>query len=499
MQAPAQKNSDDPTAALLQTEPAARTIGGEEGMNVDEMLTRFAGEFGPWQLRQFLLTSLAWILCAFQVMAVVFADRESARPVPCPVGIRLGRAWWLARSTVEEWGLTCGEKYKVGLAQSAFFVGSMAGAAFFGHVSDSFLGRKGVLTLTCFLLTVFSLLTAFSPSFFIYSFLRFLSGLSTGGVGLSAFVLATEPVGPSFRAAAAMSTFHFFSIGSISLSFTSLLLPSWRLLYVATSLPSLLFLLLALPFISESPRWHLVHRNLPAAMQIIRAVAKTNGYSIPDRAILVHDADPTRPVRTASIVDVMRSHVTRPRLILGFLINFLISVSYYGLTLNVANLGPEIHASAILNAVAEMPAYALTAVALRWHGRRPMAVTSMWLCGFFCFAAGAFVKAARMGCAAVAIFAVAATYNLMYVCTAELFPTEVRNAALGCVTLAGQMGAVAAPVVVAVGGKWGYGVFGGCAVVAGGLGLRLPETRKQPLYETMAGLEGGEKGKGEAG
>lgn len=128
MQAPAQKNSDDPTAALLQTGPeAAKPIGCEEGMNVDEMLTRFAGEFGPWQLRQFLLTSLAWILCAFQVMAVVFADRELAKPIPCPAGIRLGRAWWLARSTVEEWGLTCGEKYKVGLAQSAFFAGSMAG------------------------------------------------------------------------------------------------------------------------------------------------------------------------------------------------------------------------------------------------------------------------------------------------------------------------------------------------------------------------------------
>ncbi|XP_020593781.1 organic cation/carnitine transporter 4-like [Phalaenopsis equestris] len=491
MPAPAKTDSNESTAALLQTESVPVLIGGEEAINVDEMLTRFAGEFGPWQLRQFLLTSLAWILCAFQVMAVVFADQAPAGPGACPVGSQLGRKWWWARSTVEEWRLGCGDRYKVGLPQSAFFAGSMAANSPAGwptHAFSDTLGAGGSVSVRrspaisptpssaakeSSLSTASSWQSsASSPPSPLLSQPTPSSGLTPGGVGLSAFVLSTEPVGPSFRAAAAMSNFHFFSIGSISLSVTSLLLPSWRLLYISTSIPCILFLLLALPFISESPRWHLVRRNLPAAIQIMRAIAKTNGYFIPDRTSLSQTADPTRTVRSASIIDVMRSKVTRPRLILGLLINFLISVSYYGLTLNVANLGPEIHLSAILNAVAEIPAYALTAVALRWHGRRPMAVTSMWLCGFLCFAAEAFVNAARTGCAAVGIFAVAATYNLMYVCMAELFPTEVRNAALGCVSFAGQMGAVAAPVVVAAaGGRWGFGVFGACAVVAGGVGL----------------------------
>ncbi|PKA63695.1 Organic cation/carnitine transporter 4 [Apostasia shenzhenica] len=501
MPAPAHDSSDGLTAALL---PPAGSGDGREEMGVDEMLQRFAGEFGRWQFRQFLFTSLAWVLCAFQIVVVVFADREPALPGTCPAAVKPVK--W-PRSTAEEWGLICGKRYKLGLAQSAFFAGSMAGAAFFGHLSDSFLGRKGVLTLTTGLLTAFTLLTALSPSFWFYAAARFFTGLSTGGLGLTAFILATEPVGPSFRAAAAMSTFHFFSLGAISLSLADTFIFSWRGLYAAISLLSLLFLLSAFSFISESPRWHLVRRKNSSAMAVMRAIAKANGSSIPDRASLSLADGSGGP--TSSIVDVLRSPVTRHRLTLAFLINLLISVAYYGLTLNAGNLGGDLHAGVILNAAAEMPAYALTAVALRCHGRRLMGVGTMWLCGAFCAAGGLFacgdvswassLPAARMGCSVAAIFAVAATYNLLYIYTAELFPTAVRNAALGCVSLAGQLGAVAAPAVVAAGGRWPFAVFVGCTAVAGGLGWYLPETHRRPFYETLAGMEGGEGVKEEAG
>lgn len=481
------------SAALLL---AAETGCYEEGMGVDEMLQRFAGEFGPWQLRQFLLTSIAWALNALHTMVVIFAEREPARPDHCTTGFPAG--WW-AVSTAEEWGLACGGNfYMVGLAQSAFFAGAMIGAAIFGHLSDSFLGRKGALTIACIFNAAFSLLTAFSPTFPFYVSLRLLTGLSTGGVGLSAFVLATEPVGPSLRASVAMSTFYFSSVGAVAIALAALFLPSWRFLYAANSSSSLLFLLFAIPFISESPRWHLVRRNLPAAMNVMHAIAKTNGSSIPDHASLKMDSCMSRPSST-SIIDVLRSPVTRPRLFLAILINLLGSVVYYGLTLNVGNLGTDIHFGVILNAVAELPAYALTGIAVRWCGRRLMATVTMAVSGALCIAGGMFggkgelATAARLGCAAVGIFLEAAGFDVLYIYTAELFPTVVRNAALGCVTVAGQMGAMAAPMVVAMGGaSLPFIVFGVCGVAAGSLARGLPETFNRPLYDTMEGLEGGE-------
>ncbi|KAG0469844.1 hypothetical protein HPP92_016544 [Vanilla planifolia] len=474
--------------------------GCDEGMGVDEMLRRFVGEFGPWQLRQFLLASIAWALNALHTMVVVFANRDPDGRDSCSAAPLPG---WRAVSTVEEWGLTCGgERFKVGLAQTAFFSGAMIGAAIFGHLSDTFLGRKGALTLSSSLNATFGILTAFSPAFWSYAALRFLTGLSTGGVGLSAFVLATEPVGPTRRASVAMSTFFFFSIGASILSLIAFFVPSWRLLYIATSFPSVLFIFLALPFISESPRWHHVRRNHSAAMSIMLEIAKTNGSTIPDRAYLV-------PVdsgsSTASIFDVLQSPLTRSRLLLAVAINLLGSVVYYGLTLNVGSLGTDLHFAVVMNAVAELPAYAMTAVALRWCGRRPMTTGTLWLSGASCIAGGMLVgngqvlMAARLLCAAVGIFAEAGGFDLLYIYTAELFPTVVRNAALGCVTLAGQLGAMAAPMVVAAGGRWPFVVFGACGMAAGALGWFLPETCNRPLYETLEALEGGEAEKPSAG
>ncbi|PKA53543.1 Organic cation/carnitine transporter 4 [Apostasia shenzhenica] len=127
-----------------------------------------------------------------------------------------------------------------------------------------------------------------------------------------------------------------------------------------------------------------------------------------------------------------------------------------------------------------------------------MSAGAMWLSGACCaggallMGAGGFVSAARLGCAAVGIFAEAAAFDLLYIYTAELFPTVVRNASLGCVTVAGQLGAMAAPVVVATGGRLPFAVFGACGMAAGGLGWFLPETFNRPMYDTMEGLEGGE-------
>ncbi|KAL5972848.1 hypothetical protein ACLOJK_039654 [Asimina triloba] len=137
----------------------------EEKMGIDEMLQRFSGEFGRWQLRHFVLTSLAWALEAFHTMVMIFADREPAWRCTAPgagprscgrvVGARTvceleaGTWEWVGGpgiSTVAEWGLVCGERYKVGLAQAAFFAGCMvvndAGQHEFGFEHRDMESRK---------------------------------------------------------------------------------------------------------------------------------------------------------------------------------------------------------------------------------------------------------------------------------------------------------------------------------------------------------------------
>ncbi|CAJ1978676.1 unnamed protein product [Sphenostylis stenocarpa] len=537
--------------------PAAKKPAGElaEKLCIDEMLQKYCGEFGRWQLRHFMLTSMAWALEAFHTMVIIFADHEpewrcldGAAGWGCDPDAKSvcwfepGSWEWIGNSTVTEWGLFCEDKFKVGLVQAAFFGGCMIGAGIFGHLSDSFLGRKGSLTVVCGLNAIFGTLTAFSPSFSFYILFRFLTGCSTGGAGLCAFVLATEPVGPSNRGTTGMCTFYFFSSGIAILSAIAYIFPTWQKLYIASSIPSLLFLLFILPFISESPRWYLVRGRKLEAMQIMTAIATTNGNHIPEGVGLTLDDDqsPQLPslsalscnmqeqvlaevnslkksqhleklvadstlldsskgpschvAVTGSLLDVIRSPMTRLRLILAVVINFLCSVVYYGLSLNVVNLGTNLYLTVILNAVAEMPAFMITAMLLDRWGRKPLTIATLWFSGAFCLA-GSLVKnvgvwkGVRMICGILGIFGMAGTYNLLFIYMAELFPTVVRNAALGCATQAAQMGAILAPLVVVLGGSLPFIVFALCGIGGGFFAFYLPETLNQPLYDTLTGME----------
>ncbi|KAK1440001.1 hypothetical protein QVD17_05826 [Tagetes erecta] len=490
-----------------------------EMLSVDQMLTKYCGEFGFWQFKHFVLTCMAWALDAIHTMVMIFADREPAwtcQPGSSCKGseksvceLQPGSWQWddsEGWSTMAEWGLVCGQKYKVGLVQALFFCGSMIGCGLFGHLSDSKLGRKRSLMIVCIMSITFSLLTSISPTYWTYVLLRLLTGFSTGGIGVCAFVLATEPIGPTKRGTAGMSTFYFFSIGLALVSAIAYMFQSWRFLYVASSIPSIIFLVFMLPFISESPRWYLVRGKTDEAMKIMHNIAKSNGKHLPKNVYLVLDKEPnsscggvksrTKESVTGSVIDVIKSPITRSRLFILMGINFTTSVVYYGLNINATNLKTNIYLGVLLNSAAEMPAYLLTAILIDTFGRKPLGVGTQWFSAMFCLV-GSLIgsqgkwKVVRMLCGVLGIFGMAGTYNLLYVYAMELFPTVVRNTAIGCARQVGQIGAVLVPFVVVMNGGHSFMVFGACGIVGGFLIFFLPETLNKPLYDTMNGMDRG--------
>ena len=133
------KHSPPKTSVPQEAGLRSPLVGEAERLCMDDMLKKYCGEFGWWQLRHFVLTSMAWALEAFHTMVVIFADREPAwRCVggagDCDMcGMEAGTWEWVegkGSSTVAEFGLICGEKYKVGLVQALFFAGCMIGMFF---------------------------------------------------------------------------------------------------------------------------------------------------------------------------------------------------------------------------------------------------------------------------------------------------------------------------------------------------------------------------------
>ncbi|KAH7295750.1 hypothetical protein KP509_27G064100 [Ceratopteris richardii] len=376
------------------------------------------------------------------------------------------------------------------------------------------------------------------------------TGISAGSLGLSSFVLATEPIGPSKRGAVGMSTFYFFSGGIMLLSGLALLTPSWRQLCIVSSIPSLVYGILVVFFLEESPRWYLVQGRVNDAMKVLASIARWNGKFIPEDITVtiekeeddiegsiqheqedlqgesvpkLQNSQVTHHQASGTIFDVFRVHPTRIRMFIMTFIWLFVAVVYYGVSLNVSNLGTNLYLSVLLNALAEMPAFVLTAICLEKYGRKRVLIFALLL-GAVCCLLGSLVpeheengvsnyhltlsvqdfvlsktvngSVMRLVCGMVAIFAMAGAYNLLYIYTAELFPTVVRNAALGFTSQAAQIGAIVAPMVVVLGKLHGSIPFASFSVVSflGGLIVfKLPETLHRPLYETFEGLQRSER------
>ena len=132
-----------------------------------------------------------------------------------------------------------------------------------------------------------------------------------------------------------------------------------------------------------------------------------------------------------------------------------------------------------------MPAYLLLPVLVDWLGRKPIFALSQIVPGLFCLIA-AFLQPGTVHYAFLVLFSkfgTAAALNLCFLYTAELYPTTVRNSAIGTCSAIGRLGGVLAPWVGKFLPNQGYYpqyvtlcLFGGFAVLSGICALQLPET-----------------------
>jgi len=86
-------------------------------------------------------------------------------------------------------------------------------------------------------------------------------------------------------------------------------------------------------------------------------------------------------------------------------------------------------------------------------------------------------------------FGISATYSVVTLYTAELYPTEIRNSALGTCSTFAHVGSISAPYVVDCLGALGWyiptTICGCCVLVAGLLTLTLPETGTGKLSDKV--------------
>ncbi|XP_078309925.1 organic cation transporter protein-like isoform X2 [Crassostrea virginica] len=262
----------------------------------------------------------------------------------------------------------------------SFMASFMVGAFSAGVVADS-LGRKKGLLLSLVLHIVPNIAVTFTSDLLSFMCLRFLSGASVGGLLAVTFTMIMELVGPSYRMIAGIALELFWACGAIVLALLAYLIRDWRYLNLAVSLPALLFI----PYvciIPESSRWLLTKGREQEAEDILRHAAKVNDKTLPEKLFDYEDS-----FENDRCVPIWKLCVTPTLLVRSVIIFFnwmVVSMLFFGLSLNVGSLGGDIYINFFLSSLAEVVGYSAPLVALRCLGRKPVYVTSLLLGGAAC-------------------------------------------------------------------------------------------------------------------
>ncbi|XP_071818802.1 organic cation transporter protein-like isoform X2 [Apostichopus japonicus] len=395
------------------------------------------------------------------------------------------------RSTMtEDWNLVCDNFGIPNLLQSIYMVGYLAGSVVYGSLADRF-GRYYILLFCSFSAGGLGVLSALSPNVYIYGALRLLVGASVYGSILVGFVLGTEIVSPKARVLFGVALWYAEALAFFLLPGLARIIPSWRWLIMVSSL--VYFAIIpGVWLIYESPRWLLTKKRTQAAESVMRTIARVNGSDVAVETYtdVKNDDDEDDDDRKAAIIfDLLRSPVMEKNL-LGLLFNWFVqSFVYYGLSLGTSSLGGDVYLSFCLSGGAEVLSFLVCIPAMNKFGRKWSASFFLFLAGFACF--GTILSPLgpiRVTVAMIGKFAITASFTIIYVYSAEIFPTPLRIMCVGFCSVAARVGGIVAPLILVLERAWPslpMICFSSSSLLAGCLVFILPETKGKRMPDTI--------------
>ncbi|XP_052741135.1 solute carrier family 22 member 7-like [Bicyclus anynana] len=291
-----------------------------------------------------------------------------------------------------EFDLGCAEWLRV-LAGTLYSAGTLLALGITGVISDNF-GRKVALMLNVVSLGVFGVMRAFSVNYTMYLILQLVQSALGSGASTTAYIMAAEIVGPKYRIIVGVSCTAMFATGEAVLGAVAWAISPWRR-------------------VCTTPFWWIA-------------------------------------------------------MIFG----------YYGMSINSTSLSDTMHLNYILVAVIGIPAFYVSAFALARIGRRATISSDFPILRLLVYLLGKFF--------------ISLVGTALYLYTLELYPTEYRHTLLGFSSMLGRVGAILAPLTPAL-MTYYHGLpsllFGGMAAIAGLLALTQPETLGCKLPDTLEEAE----------
>ncbi|KAK4324538.1 hypothetical protein Pmani_004813 [Petrolisthes manimaculis] len=363
------------------------------------------------------------------------------------------------KSTITtEWDLVCERRAMYSTTQAATQIGKLAGFFLLGYILDVYGRRRTVLVCSLlYILTAFGM--CFSINIWMFTILKVFVSSADAGVYLGCFVTQMETCISKDR-----------------------LLP-------------------------ESPRWLVLQGRYDEALKVLKQAAYMNGNVPPsDGTILtamhtIYKKEPSTKTRTGLVkilydyTAILRFKKMRMRTLIIFGCWFTCALVYYGVSLNATNLSTDVYLYIFLGGLLEVPSYILLWPAIALFGRVKSLAGLFFICGVSILIVACiifFLPEAPVWIATLLSLlgkmAITAAFHLVWLFTAELFPTYYRSIAIGDASVCGRIGSTISPYINDILGEkvvWAPSLlFGIVSLLSGVLSFLLPETRGQNMPET---------------
>lgn len=411
-------------------------------------------------------------------------------------------------------GLSSGN---LGAAASLYVIGAVAGALFWGWLTDR-AGRRQVFYATLCTYLAGVLLSALSWNFMSFGAFRLLTGFGIGGEYAAVNSAIDELIPAKYRGRVDLIVNGSFWIGAACGALGSLVLLDphllrvqlgWRLGFGIGGVLGLGVLLLR-HWVPESPRWLVTHCRAEEADETVSDIesrVKAHGGALPsaEGSLLVH------PRRVFGLGIIFRSMVGpyRRRSILAFTLMlaqaFLFNAVFftYGLVLTHFYHVPEqrVGAYVLPFAIANFCGPLLLGTWFDTVGRRKMiagtfgASALLMLLTAVLFGAGYLSALAQTGAWMGIFFFASAAASSAYLTASEIFPLETRALAIACFYALGTaIGGAASPLLfgwlIGSGSRvqlsYGYALAGLLMLVAAGVEAKLGVDAEGRSLESIA-------------
>ncbi|XP_054272511.1 organic cation/carnitine transporter 2-like [Macrosteles quadrilineatus] len=399
------------------------------------------------------------------------------------------------------------DQYKLTFLSSVCVIPGFIGIPLAGLISDR-VGRKTVLVCGCVFLAVTGVIRSFSVNYTMSLIMECLDGFMAGAVYSPAFILGLETLAPKKRLLGSLLICVYFALGEVVLALVMWAMADWRLMLRALYIPSLL-LVLILWFLPESVRWlHTQDRvddiekifgrmakmnntedKLPSVLSQLRN-AHTQERQKPKTNRAVRKSTKTQPTNGGFEIPYHHVSIHRPRLVMASIFSYY-GISQYTTLFESSNR----YVSFVLVSLIEVPAYVASLWLPDWPllGRQGTTAWSFFLCGVTCF----LLMVVSKGQVVLGVFlfltskfASTLTLTVLYVYTAEVFPTELRQTLLACCSMVGRVGSILTQQTPLISMYFNPMIlFSLVSIMGGMLTLTCPETLNTPLPDTIEEAE----------